>query len=178
MRQLTTHPDSMPKGAPTTSTAVSRPEAPAAADSAVATPVSDAEEGVRRADISRNLQAVISSCNTSNLNDENERALNIYRNCVECIQTCKDLKDSFATCQTTEEALNHVKDLIAGFGVYPDPDLGTLGLPPLDDRGDLLPRYSQKHKENMLEYATGQVEQAHNNREEMMSKATLLQKFS
>ncbi len=58
-----------------------------------------------------------------------------------------DLKDSIAACQTREEALNHVKDLIAGFGVYSDPDLGTLGLPLLDDRGDLLPRYSQKHNE-------------------------------
>ena len=64
--------------------------------------------------------------------------------------------------------------------MYSDPDLGTLGLPPLNDRGDLLPRYSQKHKESVLEYATGQVEQAQNNREEIMSKATimLLQKFS
>ena len=73
-----------------------------------------------------------------------------------------------------------MKELIAGFGVYSDPDLGTLGLPPLDDPGGILPRYSQKHKEIMLEYATGKVEQAQTHREDIMNKATLilLQKFS
>ena len=128
----------MPKGAPAKLTATSRPEAPAAADTAASTPVPEAEEGVTNAETSPNLQAVPSPCNTSNRNDENECALNDLCNCVECtIQTYKDLKDSNATYQTTKEALNHVKELIAGFGVYSDPDLGTLGLPPLDNPGGM-----------------------------------------
>ena len=142
-------PDSMPKGAPAKITATSRPEAPATADPAAAKPVPDAEEGLTNAETSPNLQAVPSPCNTSNRNDDNECALNDHCSCVKStIQTYKDLKDSNATYQTTNEALNHVKELIAGFGVYSDPDLGELGLPPLDDPGGILPKYSQKHKEN------------------------------
>ena len=168
-------PDSMPKDAPSKITATSRPEAPATADPAAAKPVPEAEEGVTNAETSPNLQAVPSPCNTSNLNDENDCALNEHCSCIKCtIQTYKDLKDSNATYQTTKGKLSHVKELIAGFDVYSDPDLGTLGLPPLDDPGGILPRYSQKHKEIMLEYATGKVEQAQTHREDIMNKATLI----
>ena len=107
--------------------------------------------------------------------------MNKHCSCIECtIQTYKYLKDSNETYQTTKEKLSHVKELIVRFGKNYDPDLGTLGLPPLDDPGGILPRYSQEHKEIMLEYATGKVEQAQTHREDIMNKATLilLQKFS
>ena len=95
---------SMPKDAPAKITATSRPEAPATADPAAAKPVPEAEEGVTNAETSPNLQAVPSPCNTSNLNDESDCALNEHCSCIECtIQTYKDLKDSNATYQTTKE---------------------------------------------------------------------------
>ena len=40
---------------------------------------------MRRADISPNLQAVVSPCKTSNLNDENDCAQNEHCSCVKCL---------------------------------------------------------------------------------------------
>ena len=120
--------------------------------------------------MSQGLKGPSHTCNKNNPTDQNECAPTEQCRCDDCVhQTNENRKTSTLTYHTKQEALYHVQNLIKTYGVYPDSELGTPGEPPLEDTGD-IPRYTEKHKQGMLNVATQELRKSLNMMIEMQAK--------